>query len=421
MDQGKVVLMRRLTVVQMLPALESGGVERGTLEVGKHLVEHGHRSIVISAGGRLVDQLRREGSEHLAWNVGRKSPLTLWHYVGRLRRYLADEGVDILHLRSRMPAWVGYWAWKGMPEGNRPHLVTTVHGPYSVNRYGSVMARGERVIAISSLIVDYLHRHYPEVPDERIRLIYRGVDPGAFPHGFKPSGDWLASWQRDHPGLPGKRLITLPARITRWKGQEDFLRLVARVRGVVPDVHGLLVGETKGRKTRFLEELQNLAASLGVEDAVTFVGHRSDLREIMAISSVVLSLSREPEAFGRVSLEALSLGVPVVAYAHGGVGEQLDCIFPQGGVPLGDWEDAADRVCACMDGAVSVPEGQPFTLARMLEATLAVYMELAEPGHGAHASGKMPATPTPGGHAGQPARISGHNLTGANPPPCPGS
>ncbi len=379
--------MGRLTVVQMLPALESGGVERGTLEVGKHLVEHGHRSIVISAGGRLVDQLRREGSEHLAWEVGRKSPLTLVRYVGRLRRYLADQGVDILHLRSRMPAWVGYWAWKGMPEGARPHLVTTVHGPYSVNRYGSVMTRGERVIAISRLIVDYLHQHYPEVSDARIRLIYRGVDPAHFPHGFRPSQEWLASWHRDYPGLTGKRLITLPARITRWKGQEDFLHLVARVRSVVPDVHGLLVGETKGRKTRFLDELQQLATRLGVADAVTFVGHRNDLREIMAISRVVLSLSREPEAFGRVSLEALSLGVPVVAYAHGGVGEQLDCIFPQGGVPLGDWEEAANRVCACMDQALSVPDGQPFTLARMLDATLSVYGELAESGDGVRATG----------------------------------
>ncbi|HNA87125.1 MAG TPA: glycosyltransferase, partial [Nitrospira sp.] len=348
--------------------------------------DHGHRSIVISAGGRMVEQLRREGSEHLAWDVGRKSPMTLLRYVGRLRRFLADERVDILHLRSRMPAWVGYLAWRGMSDRFRPHLVTTVHGPYSVNRYGSVMARGERVIAISNMIVDYLHRHYPDVPDERIRLIYRGVDPARFPHGYQPGPDWLESWGREYPGLAGKCLITLPARITRWKGQEDFLRLVARVRERVPDIHGLLVGETKGGKSRFLEELKSLAVRLGIDDAVSFLGHRSDLREIMAISRVVVSLSREPEAFGRVSLEALSLGVPVVGYAHGGVGEQLERIFPLGSVPMGAWEEAVERVCICIEQSQTVPTEQPFTLSRMLDATLSVYMELARPGASGHVS-----------------------------------
>ncbi len=121
---------RRLTVVQLLPALESGGVERGTLEVGKYLVDHGHRSIVISAGGRMVEQLQREGSEHLTWDIGRKSLFTLLRYVGRLRRFLRDEKVDILHIRSRMPGWVGYLAWKGMDKSRRPRLVSTVDGLY---------------------------------------------------------------------------------------------------------------------------------------------------------------------------------------------------------------------------------------------------------------------------------------------------
>ena len=168
----------RITVVQVLPALESGGVERGTLEVGKYLVEHGHRSIVISAGGRLVEQLQREGSEHVSWEIGRKSPLTLLRYIGRLRRFLRKEKVDILHVRSRMPAWVCYLAWKSMSPAKRPHLVTTVHGPYSVNRYGKVMSRGERVIAISNMIMDYVRTNYPEVAPEHIRLIPRGVEIG---------------------------------------------------------------------------------------------------------------------------------------------------------------------------------------------------------------------------------------------------
>ncbi|MDP2786949.1 MAG: glycosyltransferase family 4 protein [Pseudomonadota bacterium] len=378
---------RHLTVVQVLPALESGGVERGTLEVGKYLVDHGHRSIVISAGGRLVAQLEREGSEHLAWDVGRKSPLTLLRYVGRLRRYLRTEKVDILHVRSRMPAWVCYLAWRGMGvninPATRPHLVTTVHGPYSVNRYSAVMSRGERVIAISDMIVDYVRSNYPNVAPEHIRLIPRGVDPAQFPHGYRPSEDWLARWRTDYPELADRKVLTLPARITRWKGQEDFIQLMQQlvaaghdVHG--PGVHGLIVGEAHPRRREFLDELKQQCRALGLEDHITFTGHRSDLKDIMAVSDIVLSLSREPEAFGRVTLEALSLGKPVIAYDHGGVHEQLAAILPAGAIPLGDIDAAAKKAAAWLAQPPEVPTQNPFTLARMLASTLDVYRELAD-------------------------------------------
>jgi glycosyltransferase involved in cell wall biosynthesis len=332
---------KKLTVLQVLPALESGGVERGTLEVGKYLVEHGHRSIVMSAGGRLVEQLLREGSEHVAWDIGRKRLSTL-RLVLRLRRFLVDNHVDILHVRSRMPAWVCYMAWKGMDPENRPHFVTTVHGPYSVNAYSAVMTKGERVIVISEMIRDYVLKNYPGVDPSRLRLIYRGVDPLASPHGYKPDSAWLERWYAEFPQTRGKKLITLPARITRWKGQEDFIDLMARIKDQIPDAHGLLVGETKKGKEGFLDELKAKAVKLGVADRVTFTGHRSDLREIMAISNIVLSLSREPEAFGRTTIEALSLGVPVIGYNHGGVGEQLSTVLPEGGVAVGDIRQASE-------------------------------------------------------------------------------
>jgi glycosyltransferase involved in cell wall biosynthesis len=368
--------MKQLTVVQMLPALESGGVERGTLEVGHYLVEHGHRSIVISAGGRLVPQLQREGSEHLTWDVGRKSPLTLLRYVWRLRRFLREQKVDILHLRSRMPAWVGYLAWQGMDPKTRPRLVTTVHGPYSVNRYGAVMSKGERVIAISGMIVDYLHQHYPEVPDERIRHIPRGVDPTLYPHGYQPPAEWLTKWQAEYPQLAGRKVITLPARITRWKGQTDFLEVMAELVQAGHDVHGLIVGETHPRKREFLQELQAQCTRLGLSERITFTGHRSDLREIMAVSDVVLSLSREPEAFGRVTLEALSLGRPVIAYDHGGVSEQLAAMLPEGGVAVGDTPAVTAKIGSWLAHPPVVATNNQFTLDNMLTKTLGVYLEL---------------------------------------------
>ncbi len=362
----------------MLPALESGGVERGTLEVGKYLVEHGHRSIVISAGGRLVDQLEREGSEHIAWDVGRKSPFTLLRLVRPLRNLLHEERVDILHLRSRMPAWVGYLAWRGMDPSTRPHLVTTVHGPYSVNRYSAVMARGEKVIAISNMIVDYLHQHYPTLSPEHIRLIPRGVDPVQFPHGYRPSEEWLAKWRADYPELIGRKIIVLPARITRWKGQEDFIQLMQQLVAAGHDLHGLIVGEAHPRRREFMQELQRQCHDLGLDDRITFTGHRGDLKEIMAVSDIVLSLSREPEAFGRVTLEALSLGKPVIAYDHGGVSEQMAAILPEGAIPVCDIDAASNKAAAWLAHPPEVPTQNPFTLERMLSSTLKVYLELAD-------------------------------------------
>lgn len=365
---------RKLTVVQVLPALESGGVERGTLEVGRHLIGHGHRSIVISAGGRMVGQLIREGSEHVTWDVGRKSLWTL-RLIPRLRRFLRDNKVDILHARSRMPAWICYLAWKGMDPKNRPRFVTTVHGPYSVNVYSAVMTKGERVIVISEMIRDYVLKNYPGTDPGKLRLIYRGVDPGEFPHGHRPTPEWLELWYQDYPQTRGKRLATLPARITRWKGQDDFIDVIARIREAEPLVHGLIVGDTHPRRREFRQELADKIEKRGLGDHITFTGHRSDLRDVMAISDLVFSLSREPEAFGRVSLEALSLGIPVIGYAHGGVGEQLTAILPEGGVATGNIERVTELAQTWLAKPPAVPHDHPFTLTRMLDATLAVYQE----------------------------------------------
>lgn len=370
---------RKLTVVQVLPALESGGVERGTLEVGKYLVEQGHRSIVISAGGRMVGQLTREGSEHLTWDIGRKSLLTM-RLVPRLRRYLADNRVDILHARSRMPAWVCYLAWRGMDPATRPRFVTTVHGLYSVNPYSAIMVKGEKVIAVSETVRDYILKHYPRVDPGRIQVIYRGVDPAEYPHGYKPSPEWLAAWHTQYPPLLGKKILTLPGRITRLKGHEDFIDLIGRLKASGKPVHGLIVGGAAANKRAYLAELRAKVTAMGLDHDITFTGQRCDLREIMAASDLVLSLSTQPESFGRTVLEALSLGVPVVGYDHGGVGEILRRFQPQGCVPLGD---ANGLFMRCLEIEAGTPITIDASLPRIQEmrsATLAVYTRLA--GHG---------------------------------------
>lgn len=374
-----MVSERRLTVVQVLPKLDSGGVERGTLEVGEYLVKHGHRSIVVSAGGRMVETLTRAGSEHVTWDIGRKSLWTL-RLIPRLRRLLEETRADILHVRSRMPAWVGYLAWKGMDPTSRPRFVTTVHGLYSVNAYSAIMLRGERVIAVSKTAETYILDHYPGIDPERIRVIPRGIEASEYPAGYRPPPDWLARWRADHPRLEGKRLLLLPGRITRLKGHADFIHLIDALKRQGLPAHGLIVGGAAAGKTAYLGELRSLTARLGLEDDITFTGTRSDMKDIMAISDLVLSLSTQPESFGRTVLEALSLGIPVIGYDHGGVGEQLARHYPDGAVPLGDRAALEARVSAWLRGAPPPRPALGDSLDDMLRATLDLYHELRQTG-----------------------------------------
>ena len=367
----------KLTVLQVLPALQSGGVERGTLEVNEHLVKHGHRSMVMSAGGRMVKDLTDAGGEHHCWQIGKKSLLSL-RLIPKLRRFLMQNQVDILHVRSRFPAWICYLAWKTLPVATRPKLITTVHGPYSINAYSAIMTKAEHVIVISKMIQQYVCNHYHINPD-KLMLNYRGIDSKQLPYGYQPTAHWLDTWYQDFPQTLGKRLLLLPARITRWKGQLDFIEMLARVRQYYPDVHGLIVGETKKGKTAYLKELMDKADKLGVSDCLSFTGHRSDIREVMAISTIVYSLSLEPEAFGRTTLEALSLGKPVMAYAHGGVDEQLSAILPEGRIKPGDIDQAAALSCQWLALAPQVPSSHPFSLETMLNNTLKLYQMAVKP------------------------------------------
>ena len=362
----------RLTVLQVVPALQGGGVERSTLEVAAALVRNGHRSLVISAGGRLVPELLAAGSEHVCWPIGRKSPLTL-RLVPRLRRLLRREEVDILHARSRLPAWVAWLAWRGMDLARRPRFITTVHGLNSVNAYSAVMLKGEQVVTVSASARDYLLQHYPAVERERIFVIPRGVDPAVYAPDYRPDATWMVAWQRQYPQLQHSYLLTLPGRVSRRKGIYDFLDIVAALAARGVPVHGLVAGEFPRGATGPCRKLYSRANSPALKGRITFAGYRSDVREVMAVSSVVLSLSRQPEAFGRTVNEALGLGVPVAGYAHGGVGEQLARHFPAGRVPPLDTGAMVDLLEAWNTAPPSMQGVSPYALADMLDRTLELY------------------------------------------------
>lgn len=368
-------MSRRLTVVQLLPELELGGVERGTIEVAQALVQAGHRAVVVSAGGRLVQELEDCGAEHHRLPIGAKRLATL-ALVPRLARLLQTVGADVVHARSRLPAWIGRLALARLPRTARPRWVTTVHGPYTVNAYSGVMVSGEAVIAISEFIRDYILRHYPDVPPARITVIPRGVDPAHYHVGFVPSADWHARFAGAYPALVGKTLLCLPARLTRWKGQEDFLALLAAVRAAGCAAHGLVIGAAHPRKQAFARELEARAAALGLTPHVSFLGQRTDLREWLAISAIAYSLTGEPEAFGRTTIEALALGTPVIGYDHGGTGEILARVFPAGRVTVGDLAAATARTLEFMRAPPVVPREHPYTVAALQRATLALYERL---------------------------------------------
>lgn len=372
MDQTSLV-SPRLTVLQVLPALEAGGVERGTLEVAAYLARQGHRSLVMSAGGRMVGQLQREGSEHFSWPIGRKS-LRTFRLIAPLRRFLTEQRVDVLHVRSRLPAWIAYLAWRGMAVDRRPRLVTTVHGYYSVGFYSAVMTRGEAVIAVSASIADYLRANYAAWDRATLRIVPRGIDRELYHPEHRPTPAWLQAWQAAYPQFVGKRLLVLPGRITRLKGHHDFIELIAALQARVPDIHGVVVGEADARHRPYLAELENAVRARGLSERITFTGHRGDLREIFSVSALVLSLSTQPEAFGRTVLEALALGVPVAAYAHGGVDELLSSMFPAGRVAPGDRQGLCDA-CARILGGSGRPTALPeqLELRHMLADTLATY------------------------------------------------
>lgn len=375
---------RRLTVVQLLPALQSGGVERSTLEIAEALVRAGHRAVVVSAGGRLVKQLEASGAEHVGIDIGRKSPLTFLH-VRRLRGLFAELGADIVHARSRLPAWIGHLALRGLPAASRPRFVTTVHGLNSPSRYSAIMTRGERVICVSGTVRDYVLRHYPATDPATLRTIPRGIDPAAFPSTPWPDRAARARVAAQHPALSGAGpLLLLPGRGTRLKGHADALALLAALRGDGLDARLWMPGAREPGREQYIADLEAEAAALGVADVLAITPPTAAIVEAYAASDLVLQVSRKPEAFGRTVIEALSVGRPVAGWAHGGVGELLRELQPAGAAAPFDSEAfhlAARALLARAGSEADISATMPARLQRysldaMQAATLATYREL---------------------------------------------
>jgi glycosyltransferase involved in cell wall biosynthesis len=368
-------------VLQVLPSLVSGGVERGTLEIAEALVAAGFRAFVASAGGPLVARLEALGARHVALPLATRSPAGLWRNAAALAGLVRREGIAILHARSRAPAWSALAAARR----SGAHFVTTYHGTYNEGLpgkrlYNSVMARGERVIAISRFIAEHV-RAVHGVGEDRLRLIPRGVDERIFdPARVGP--ERLAALRAAWGVAEGRPVVMLPGRITRWKGQEVLVEAMARLGG---EALALLVGDAAGREG-FRDALATRIAALGLGERVRLVGHAEDMPAALLLADVVVHASTEPEAFGRTVIEAQAMERCVVASDLGGPTETVEHGVTGWRVPPGD----AGALAAAIAAVLAMPPPARaaigararaavlagYTTARMQAATLAVYREL---------------------------------------------
>jgi len=369
-------------VLQVLPALVTGGAERGAIDVAAALHQAGGTPLVASAGGPMARELERWRVPHFTLPLDSKNPLVMLRNVDRLSRIIREHNVDIVHARSRAPAWSALGAARrtGVP------FMTTFHAPYNFSGklkrfYNSVMAKGDRVIAISEFIRDHILTNY-EIDPARIRVIHRGIDINNFsPDRVSPERviQLAKAWRLpdDH------QVIMLPGRLTRWKGQTVLIDALAKLGR--RDVLCLMVGSDQGR-SGYRQELEEQTKRLGLESVVRLVDHCNDMPAAYMLADVVVSASSDPEAFGRVIVEAQAMGRPVIVTNHGAVRETVIAGETAWAVPPND----ADALAEALADALGLDADQRailgeramnyvnarFTRDRMCSDTLAVYNEL---------------------------------------------
>lgn len=297
----------------MLPALNAGGVERGTLEISEALVKAGHPAFVASSGGKLTPTLERLGGTPLLVSSLKKH-LLLPYSIQRLKALIKQHNITLVHARSRAPAWAAYYAAKacGIP------YITTFHGAYSIqNRlkktYNTIMARGEKVIAPSRFIYDHLIENYA-LPPEKIELIHRGVDLTVFnPDLISPEA--IQTQRQGWNVSPEERVFLFPGRLTAIKGHENVLKTLKNHPKTAFKV--VILGSWSGKKGYF-ERLNHLIQDLGLAANVLISPHTSSIATCYAAADAVLCPSTKPESFGRTIAEAGAMGKPVLTTNIGG-------------------------------------------------------------------------------------------------------
>jgi len=379
-------------VMQIIPELGPGGAEQGCIDIAAGLVQAGSKSIVGSHGGARVQELARAGAQHIDLPVHSKNPMTIWRNIGRLKKLIKDHKVDIVHVRSRAPAWSAYKACIG----TSAKFMTTCHAPYNISGkakrfYNSVVAKGERVIAISNHVGQYLVDNY-EIHQNNIRLIHRGVNLEKFhPNHVTPAQiiQVTQEWR-----LPDDAaIIMLPGRLTRWKGHHILIDAIARLNRT--DVFCVLIGSDQGR-TEYTKELETTIEEKNLGGQIRIIDHCSEMPAAYMLANIVVSASTDPEGFGRIPIEAQAMGRPIIATDHGGAQETVRHNETGWLVPPSD----PQALCEALQNALSLNEEQKnilannamnhihhnFTKEKMVDETLNVYAELLQEKYGTRAA-----------------------------------
>jgi glycosyltransferase involved in cell wall biosynthesis len=370
-------------VLQVVPELDvPGGTERSTVEIAQALSAAGWGSLVASAGGAMLRQIETAGARHVQLPLKGKNPIQIRKNTGRLVELIEAESVDIIHARSRAPAWSAWHA----AQKTGCHFVTTFHGAYGTSgalkrRYNAIMTKGELVIANSQFTANHIVHTYP-MDQKNLRVICRGVDvsvytPGAVTQArvIQLAGQWR---------LPdGKSVIMLPGRLTAWKGHKVLLEALTHLQR--DDYVVVFVGDEQGRH-EYRKQLERQVEQNGLSHIVRFAGPCRDMPAAYMSADVVVSASTKPEAFGRVIVEAQAMGRPVVAFDHGGAketilgGETGLLVEPGNVVALAQALEAALDLTAerrkRMAEVAIRHIAENFTLDKMCASTLAVYEEV---------------------------------------------
>ncbi len=367
------MIERPITILQVLPKLDTGGAERVVIEICEAIHASGHKALIACEGGVLSPAARRAGAEIIELPLDTKSPFSMRRNAGRLKKLIVQRGVQLVHAHSRAPAWSAWWATQatGTP------FVTTYHGSYGEKsawkrRYNVVMAKGDRVIAVSHFIAALIRARYGTA-EQVLRVIHGGVDLVKFDPAAMVS-DRLYRLAREWSVNLADPVILLPGRLTSWKGQKIVIEALARLKH--QDAVVILAGGAQGRDA-YTAELAALAKRLGVSKRVRLVGHNEDMPAAMMLADVVVNASTDPEAFGRTIVEAQAMGRIVIATDHGGARETI--IDGETGflAPPGD----AQALAARLDAALDMPPDDRVTWGRNARAHVAAHYSVAAMQH----------------------------------------
>lgn len=373
-------------VLQVLPELEMGGVELGTVEIASALQEHGIKNFVASQGGRLTRELSKLKVKHLTLPLKSKNIFKMRKNADALADFIKKNGINIVHARSRAPAWSAYWA----AQKAGVHFMTTFHGTYGLGPWGikkiynKIMTYGERVIVISNHIKNHILKNYKKTDESKLRLIHRCVDIDKF-NPAKVSQERIIKAVKEYNIPDDRPVLTLIGRVTRWKGQHLLVEALSKMKNT--NCYCVIAGDAQGR-VNYVDEIKELAKKLGVGNRIGFYGKVLDPQALMQVSTVVLSTAIEPEAFGRISIEGQAMGKIVVASNIGG---SLDTI--EDGITGKLYQsDSAQALADALDWALNLDEAAKAKIAKtaaknvkdnftkqiMCDKTIAVYRELIE-------------------------------------------